>query len=158
VGVAEVLVERTRDTDLDKDQRWDEAAKNAKHAVDTVETDLAIPADTPKEKVDAYKGYLKSNAYSILGTIEFNKDQFANAEGYFRKSVEALPDQPDPIVVLRLALSLDRQGKYPEALKEANHAVDLTQDGTTPGRLARQERDRLVQLTGGKAAAPAQPK
>ena len=155
VGVAEVLVERTRDTDLDKDQRWEEASKKAKHAVDTVDTDLAIPADTPKEKVDAYKGYLRSNAYSILGTIEFNKEQFSDAEGYFRKSVDALPAQPDPIVVLRLALSLDRQGKYPEALKEANHAVELTQEATVPGRLARQERDRLVQLTGGKPAAQA---
>jgi hypothetical protein len=54
-------------------------------------------------------------------------------------------------------LSLDKQGKYPEALKEANHAVDLTQDGTAAGTLARRERDRLLQLTGGSAPAPTKP-
>jgi hypothetical protein len=46
-------------------------------------------------------------------------------------------------------LALDKQNKYPEALKEANHAVELSQDGTSVGTLARRERDRLVQLTGG---------
>jgi hypothetical protein len=68
--------------------------------------------------------------------------------------VDAFPSQPDPVVVLRLAISLDRQGKYPEALKEANHAVELTQEATSAGKLARQERDRLNQLVGGNAAAP----
>jgi len=60
-----------------------------------------------------------------------------------------LPQQPDPLVVLRLALSLDKQEKYQDALKEANHAVELTQDGTPSGKLARQEKTRLEQLTGG---------
>ena len=65
------------------------------------------------------------------------------------------PSQPDPVVVLRLALALDKQGKYPEALKEANRAVEMTQDNTVIGTPARRERDRLQQLTGG--AAPSQP-
>jgi hypothetical protein len=60
-------------------------------------------------------------------------------------------------VVLRLALALDKQGKYPEALKEANHAVQLTQEGTTAGGLARRERDRLVQLTGGTLTPASKP-
>jgi len=33
--------------------------------------------------------------------------------------------------------------------------VDLTQEGSVAGKLARQERDRLAQLTGGSAPAPA---
>jgi len=102
------------------------------------------------EQVDAYKGLLRSNAYSILGTVDFNQEKFTDAETNFRKSIDAFP-QPDPVVVLRLALSLDKQNRYPEALKEANRAVDLTQENTAAGKLARQERDRLVQLTGGAA-------
>ncbi len=155
IGVAEVLAERTRDTDLDKDQRLDEAMKSAQHAVETVDTDIAVPAGTPQEKIDAYKGFLRSSAYSIMGTLQFNKEKYVDAENNFRKSIDAFPSQPDPVVVLRLALSLDKQGKYPEALKEANHAVELTQENTTAGTLARRERDRLVQLTGGSNPAPA---
>ena len=156
VGVAEVLAERTRDTDLDKDQRWDEAMKLAQHATETIDSDIAVPAGTPQDKIDAYKGFLRSNAYAIMGTIQYNREKYPDAEGFYRKSIDAFPSQPDPVAVLRLALSLDKQNKYPEALKEANHAVELTQDGTPAGKLARQERDRLVQLTGG-STPPANP-
>ena len=149
IGVAEVLVERTRDTDLDKDQRWDEATKSAQHALQTIDTDLAIPVNTPQEKVDAYKALLRSSVYSILGTLQFNKEKYSEAEVDFRKSIDAYPSQLDPIVVLRLALALDKQSKYPEALKEAYHATELTDSNSAVGAMARRERDRLIQLTGG---------
>jgi tetratricopeptide (TPR) repeat protein len=157
VTVANELAEKTHDTDLDKDQRLEEAAKMAQKATETVDTDVSIPPGTPQDQVDAYKGQLRSFAYSIMGTIEFKKDNFTGAETDLRKSIDAFPSQPDPVVVLRLAISLDRQGKYPDALKEANHAVELTQEGTNAGKLARQERDRLNQLVGGTAAAPPKP-
>ena len=149
IGVAEVLVERTRDTDLDKEQRWDEATKSAQHALQTIDTDLAIPVNTPQEKVDAYKALLRSSVYSILGTLQFNREKYGEAESYFRKSIDAYPSQLDPIVVLRLALALDKQNKYPEALKEAYHATELTDSNSAVGAMARRERDRLIQLTGG---------
>jgi len=155
VVVAEVITEKTRDTDIDKDQRYGEATSMAQKATQTVETDLSIPANTPQEKVDQYKGLLRSNAYSILGTIEFKKENFPVAQDYLQKSIDAFPSQPDAVVILRLALALDKQGKYPEALKQASRAVELTQDNTPVGTPARHERDRLQQLTGG--AAPAQP-
>jgi tetratricopeptide (TPR) repeat protein len=154
VGVAQVLAERTRDTDLDKDQRLDEGAKLAQHAIDTADTDIAVPAGTPQDKIDAYKGFLRSNAYYVLGTISYTREKYADAEGYFHKSLDAFPSQPDPLAVLRLALSLDKQEKYPEALKYANQAVQMTEasQGTTLATLSRNERDRLVQLTGGTPA------
>jgi len=154
VTVAGEIAEKTRDTDLDKDQRLDEAMKMAQKAIQTVDTDVPIPPNTPQEQIDAYKGQLRSFAYSIIGTLEFKKDNFAGAEADLRKSIDAYPSAPDPVVVLRLAISLDRQNKYPEALKEANRAVDLTQDGTGAGKLARQERDRLTQLVPGAANPP----
>ncbi len=157
IGVAEVLTERTRDTDLDKDQRYDEAMKAAQRSIQTVETDIIIPAGTSQEKVDEYKGSLKSTAYSIIGAIQLNSGQYADAEANFHKSLDAFPSSPDPVVVLRLAIALDKQNKYPDALKQANRAVELTQDNTSSGILARRERDRLVQLTGGTvpSSAPA---
>jgi tetratricopeptide (TPR) repeat protein len=154
VGVAQVLAERTRESDLDKDQRLDEGTKLALHAIETSETDIAVPAGTPQDKVEAYKGFLKSNAYYVLGTIQYTREKYADAESYFRKSMDAFPSQLDPLAVLRLALSLDKQEKYPEALKYANQAVQMTEanQGSTLATLSRNERDRLVQLTGGAPA------
>jgi len=154
--VAEVIAERTRDSDIDKDQRFAEATSMAQKATQTVDTDISVPAGTPQEKIDAYKAFLRSNAYSSLGTIEYKKENYPTAQENFQKSIDAFPSSPDPAVVLRLALALDKQGKYPEALKVANHAVELTQDNTAIGTPARHERDRLQQLTGGAAPAPPQ--
>jgi tetratricopeptide (TPR) repeat protein len=149
VAVAEVIAVRTRETDLDKDQRFDQARKYAQHALETVDTDVAIPAGTAQSQIDAYKGGLRSSAYSVLGAIAYSQEKYSDAEGFFRKSIDAYPAQPDPVVTLRLTLSLDKQGRYPDALKEANRAVELTQEGTVAGTTARHERDRLLQLTGG---------
>jgi tetratricopeptide (TPR) repeat protein len=155
VMVAEVIAERTRDSDIDKDQRLGEAATMAKKATETVDTDVQVPAGTPQEKIDAYKSYLRSSAYSSLGTIEFKKENYPAAQDFLQKSIDAFPSSPDPAVVLRLALALDKQQKYPEALKVASRAVEISKDIPAILTPAQRERDRLQQLTGG--AAPAQP-
>ncbi len=159
IASAEVIAERTRDTDLDKAQRFAQATKYAQHALETIDTDVPVPANVAQAQIDAYKGLLRSSAYSVLGTIQYDQEKYADAQSYFQKSIDAYPSQPDPVVVLRLALALDKQGKYGDALKEANRAVDLTQEGTAAGTTARHERDRLVQLTGGipVSGSPAPP-
>jgi len=65
-----------------------------------------------------------------------------------RKSIEAFPEQVDPVAVLRLALTLDKQNRYPEALDVAGQAAQIAAESTQVGELARKECDRLVQLSG----------
>ena len=159
VGVAQVLAERTRDTDLDKDQKLAEARKNAERALVTIDTDLPTTG-YPAEQIEALKGFLRSEAYAVLGTISFNAKAWPDAETNLRKSIEAFPQQPDPIAVFRLAVALDMENKYPEAMKYANQAVDLTKEDTAAGKAARAEKDRLTKLSVGAAPAqsPAAPK
>jgi tetratricopeptide (TPR) repeat protein len=148
LGVAQAISERTKDTDLDKDQRMAEARKDAQKALTTIDTD--IPASGyPPDQLAAYKSFLRSEAYVILGTLDYNAKAWADAEANLRKSIDAYPQQPDPVAVLRLSLALDQQTKYPDALKYANQAVDLTKEGTGAGDAARKEKDRLIQLIGG---------
>ena len=151
--VAEVIAERTHDTDINKDQRYDEGLKMAQKALSTIDTDIVVPAGTPQEKVDAFKAGLRAQAYSTMGTIEYNRNNFPAAQEDFQKAIDAFPSQPYAPDVLRLALSLDKQSKYDDALKAANRAVELSQESTMIGGSARRERDRLMQLTG----HPAQP-
>jgi tetratricopeptide (TPR) repeat protein len=153
LGVAQVLAERTRDTDLDKDQRLAEARKDAQHALVTVDTDVPS-SGYPPEQLNAFKGYVRSEAYAIVGTLDFNAKAWAAAEDNLRKSIDAFPQQPDAIAIFRLSVALDMQNKYPEALKYANQAVDLTKAGTGAGDAARKEKDRLIQLIGGISEPP----
>jgi tetratricopeptide (TPR) repeat protein len=150
VRVAQGLSGLTHDTDLDRDQRLDEAKKDAQRALITVDTDLAT-AGQPQDRVDAYKAFLRSEAYYALGSIEYNAKAWADAEADLRKSIDAFPQQVDPVAVLRLSLALDQEKKYVEALKYANQAVDLTKGDTNAGKAARDEKDRLTQINSGTA-------
>lgn len=152
VGVAQVLAERTRDTDLDRDQKLAEAKKDAERALITVDTDVPT-AGYPPERIDQFKRYVRSDAYSILGALASNAKNWPEAETNLRKSIEAFPEQIDSIAVLRLAIALDNQNKIAEALKYANQAVDLTKDhpDSPAGKAARAEQDRLTKLNSGTA-------
>lgn len=148
LAVAQIIAERTHDTDLDKDQKLAEARKDALRALETIDTDIPT-AGQPPDRIADYKAFLRSEAYEIIGTLDYNKQAWTDAEGNLRKSIDAYPQQVDSVAVLRLSLALDQENKYPEALKYANQAVDLTKEGTVTGDAARKEKDRLTQLTQG---------
>ena len=159
VGVAQALAEQTRDTDLDKDQKIAEAKKDAERCLVTVDTDVPT-SGYPPEKLAAFKNFLRSEAYVVLGTLAFKASSWADAETNLKKSIEALPEQPDTIAVFRLAVALDMQNKIPEALKYANQAVELTKDhpDSGAGKAARDEQDRLTKLSSGTAPGQSAPK
>jgi len=165
VSVAEVISEKTRDTDIDKDQRYAEGIKFAQKSLQTIDTDVSVPAGATQQQVDAYKASLRSRAYSAIGSIEYNQNNFAAAQGDFQKAIDAVPNDPYALDVLHLALSIDKQATaetdrdkqramYADALKVANRAVDMTKENTPLGTPARHERDRLQQLIGAAAPAP----
>jgi tetratricopeptide (TPR) repeat protein len=157
IGIAEVLEERTGPTDLDRQQRSEQVVEYATHALKTLDTDLAVPAGTSPDRIDAYKKYLRSTALAIIGTIYYKQEHFAEAETKLRDAMETDAANPDPVVVLRLALALDQQKKYSDALEQANRAVELTEEGTDLGRMARNERDRLVVQAGGSGVSAVAP-
>jgi len=149
IVVAEIQEEHTSAMDLDREERMDQAVANAQHALQTIDTDLSAPAGTPADRLEAYKKYLRSTALAIVGTIQYKRAQYAEAEGTLRKAIDADAANPDAVVVLRLALALDQEQKYQDALQQAKRAVDLTKEDTDAGKSARTERDRLVVQTGG---------
>src|SRR6266571_2902471 len=149
VTVASVISERTHETDLDRDERLNEAAKDAQKAIQSMDTGLMIPPGTPPERVQAAKSMLLSMAYAALGNVDMNRNNYPSAEVNLRKAADLSQGQPDAVIYLRLAVVLDHEKKYPEALTVANKAVEAAPAGSPAANLARQERDRLIKLTGG---------
>jgi tetratricopeptide (TPR) repeat protein len=152
VRLAQGLADTMRDTDLDKDQKVAEARKDAERGLVTVDTDIPT-AGYPPEQLNAFKSSVRSDAYFVLGMLSFKASSWADAELNLRKSVEAFPQQPDGFTILELAISLDMQNKLPEAMKYVDQAVDLTKDRADSGvgKAARDEKNRLVQLSSGSA-------
>ncbi len=157
IAIAELLEERTGPTDLDRQQRSQQVLEYATHALKTLDTDLAVPTGTSPDRVDAYKKYLRSTTLAIIGTIYYKQEHYPEAEAKLRDAIEADAANPDAVVVLRLALALDQQKKYSDALEQANRVVDLTQESTDLGRMARIERDRLLVQTAGNVRPVAMP-
>jgi tetratricopeptide (TPR) repeat protein len=155
VTVSTVLAERTRDTDLDKQDRLNEAMTDAQKALQTIDTDLMVPPGTPPDKVEGAKKILLAMAWAAMGSVELSRNNYAVAEADLRKSVEINQVQPDAITYLRLSVVLDHQKKYADAMVAANKALDLSPAGSPQASLAQQERDRLLKLTGASAPAPA---
>jgi tetratricopeptide (TPR) repeat protein len=155
LSVAEVQEEHTTPMDLDREQRMDQALANAQHALATIETDLIVPVGTAADREEAFKKYLRSSSLAIIGTIQYKREHYSDAETTLRGALAADPANPDGVVLLRLALALDQQKKYEDALQQANHAVELTKENTDVGRLVRTERDRLTALIAQNSAGKA---
>ncbi|ABF42853.1 Tetratricopeptide region [Candidatus Koribacter versatilis Ellin345] len=157
VMVAMSIAQSTRDTDLDKDDRLNEAVKDAQRAIDNIDTGMAIPPNTPPEKVAAAKASLLEMANETLGQVNLNRKDFAGAEAAFRKAIDANKAEPDGVLYLRLAIALDNQKKYQEALQATDTAIKYSQPGSDAMNWANQEKSRLQKLAGTAPASSAAP-
>lgn len=159
VQVASALAESIHDTDLDREQRLAEAAKDAQAAIDNVDTGLLVPANADPAKVEAAKHSILTMAYDTLGMVDMNKSDYASAEQNLQKAVDVNKGNPEAVLYLRLSVAQDKLKQYPQALDSANKAVQYSKDGTPAQNLAKQQRERIqklisAQAPNGNAAAP----
>lgn len=148
IHVASALVEVTHDNDLDKDQRYAEAAKDAQGAIDNINTGLHIPPNVTEAQVQAVKNSILTLAYETLGVVAMQKQSFAEAEANFQKAVDISKAEPVARIYLRLSVAQDNEKKYAEALVNANKALQYSQQGTVEQTLAKQQQSRLQKLVG----------
>jgi tetratricopeptide (TPR) repeat protein len=154
VQVGSALVEGTRDTDMDRDQRLAEAAKDAQGAIDNI-NNLMAPPDAPADRVAAVKASIVTMAYDTLGMVNLNKKDYAAAEQQFLKAVDASKGQPEAVVFLRLSVAQDQQKEYSKALDSANKAEQYAPPGSAAQTLAKQQQARLQKLMAGATPAGA---
>lgn len=145
ISVSEIIVQHTRETDLDRDERLAEGTKDANRALETV-TDFAAPANMPSEQVTSIKNQIRQSAHAVLGTAATLKKDYATAEAEYRKALDITPPSADPVVALRLVLALDKAGKYADALQMCDKTIELAKDEPNILQLAQNERERLVKL------------
>ena len=158
VMAATVLAERTRESDLDREERYDEAIKHAQKALETVNTDLMVPSNASTEQIDAAKKVLQSMSHSAIGMVDLDRKNDAGAVQEFQQSIAlSAPGQVEPLTYLRLALAQDHLQQYREALVSANKAVESSPANSPVAMLAKQEVDRLTKLIGNGPAGGANP-
>lgn len=146
VQVASALAESTRDTDLDREQRLAEAAKDAQAAIDNVDTGLLVPPNADPARVEAAKHSILTMAYDTLGMVNLNRNDYAAAATNLQKAIDQANGNPEGVLYLRLSVAQDKLQQYPQALDSANKAVQYSQAGSTAMTLAKQQQERLQKL------------
>jgi tetratricopeptide (TPR) repeat protein len=156
---ATVLAERTRQTDIDRDQRLNEVATDAQRALENIRTgNYLLAANATPEQVQQFKDQVVGMAYQALGKAEMERENYAAAEQDLRKAIETPAGKGDAIVWYRLALALDRQNKYADANAAITTAVALAPADSAVASMAKNEQNRLKQLAAGGAASTTPPK
>jgi len=151
-----VLAESTRDTDLDRDQKYAEGLKNAQKVVKDIDTALVVPPTLTPEQLAGLKAYLISMADSAMGYIEMNQKVYPASEQHFKAAIDANKGGDDPVVYLRLAVVQDYQKKYSDAMTTIDKALQVAeaQKNEPVANMAKSEKDRLSKLAAGSAAPP----
>ncbi|HEY1730537.1 MAG TPA: hypothetical protein VGG15_02260 [Terriglobales bacterium] len=154
VQVASALAESTRDSDLDREQRLAEAAKDAQAAIDNLDTGLLVPPNADPARVDAAKHSIRTMAYDTLGMVNLDRNDYAAAVTNLQKAIGESQGNPEGVLYLRLSVAQDKLQQLPQALDSANKAVQYSQAGSTAMTLAKQQQERLQKLLNAGSPAP----
>src|SRR5262249_16431097 len=111
---------------------------------------LLFNPGTPAEQMQPTRRLLTLRAYSAIGKVDLDLKQYAAAEEALKQALKLEPE--NALNLHRLALALDFQQRYDEALVAADQALEHAQSAPELIKAIQQERERLQQLTRGSAA------
>lgn len=154
--LATAIPERTKDTDLDKDQKLSTAENYAKRALEAIAKLEKPSPQMTDQQWEAVRNDARSNAYAALGLVNLYRKSYGAAEESFRKATE-LQAQPDPILWWRLSLTLDFSKKFEDALSAAEKSVSLGGVKMGGRDVAADERDRIKKILEQRKAAGTPP-
>ncbi|MDA1314802.1 MAG: hypothetical protein O2968_15825 [Acidobacteria bacterium] len=123
LALAYVFPLRTRDHDLDKEEKLSQAEGYAKRALDVVPR---TPNPNPEAITDdewlMQKKDLMAETHKALGAIAMKRKDWASAEGSYRQSLQMANEQTGELFY-QVAKALKEQGKGDEALGMLDQSI-----------------------------------
>ena len=122
ISLANAIPTRTREFDLDKEEKLAKAEDFAKQAMTLIP---AIPKMDPNLTDDqwlATKMDFMSQCHEAIGAVMLKRGDFPAAEAALRKSLEMSP-QPMAFTYYQLAQALEKQGRNDDAAEMADSCV-----------------------------------
>jgi tetratricopeptide (TPR) repeat protein len=158
IQLAYAIPSRTREFDLDKDEKLAKAEDLAKRAMAIVPVMPKHNPQIPDEEWLLVKKDFMSQAHESLGMVSLLRKDYPGAEGSLRKALEMAVEQ-QPQSFYQLANALKEQGKYDEALTTVDQAIAKGGVPTSGGGDAAQNLKKQIQaLKASGAPPPSQPK
>ncbi len=153
--LAKGLGQRTREFDLDKEEKVGRVVKYANGALDMLKT---LPKPNPQltdEQWEGFKSEMASDAHESLGLAALIRKNYDQAIEEF-KTATTITKTPDPSAQVRLAQAYNKAGKFDDAVAICDKLMADPNLHPTLKQYAQAERARAIQSKGGGApAAPA---
>ena len=143
---AQILAERTRDTDLDSKDRLAEADSDARIAI-LHAGDIAQPPNLTPEKFASAMAQLRGTAHEVIGNVAFKRLDYFSAVKEYNAAAAEEKEHTDAVVWLRLAVANDKSGDYSAATQAVIKAITASEPGSQLRQLAEKEQSRLTKLS-----------
>lgn len=112
--IAGELARRTREHDLDRDEKLGRADSLVKSAQEDIQSAPRPRPDVTDDQWANVKQILMAQSYEVGGMVAMNRKNYDAAAAEFKKSIAT--GQPDPATEVRLAAVYNLQGKSADAI------------------------------------------
>ena len=152
VTMAGETARRTRENDLDKDEKLAKADKWAKDGIEYAKTAPKVQATIPDDQWEAQKKDFQSQGWEALAMSASIRKKYDEAITDFKQSLTLSP-APEPATLLRLGQAYEDAGKYDDATDTFDKAANAPNATAQVKSIAASKKAEIAKLK----AAPAKP-
>jgi tetratricopeptide (TPR) repeat protein len=158
--LAELTAQRTREHDLDREEKLTRAEKYATDAQELIKTATKPNPSITDEQWEAGRKDMNAQALQARGLVAMVRKKYDVAATHFKEAVDTA-SQPDPATMVRLGAAYNQSGKPDEAIAVLDKVMAMTEVHPSIKQFAQAEKARAAQIKGGNAkpasGAPAPP-
>lgn len=151
--LGQLYASRTKEFDLDKEDKLKKAEDYANRGLEAVKTAEKPNPQIPDEQWNEAKKQMASQGYEVLGTAAMVRKKYDAAIEQYKLAVAA-STPPDPSTLVRLAAAYNQAGKPDEALPLLEKVMNTPDAHPQVKSVAQAERVRSMQIKQ-KGSAPA---
>jgi tetratricopeptide (TPR) repeat protein len=111
--LGEILAQRTRENDLDKEEKLSKAEKYLNTTIEDLKTAPKPNAQLPDAQWDEIKKYMTAQAHNDLGLVALTRKKYDLAISEFKTAIDG---DPQPAYQVRLASAYQSSGNSQEAI------------------------------------------
>jgi len=150
LAMANALAQRTREFDLDKEEKLKRAEDLANKALELLATAPRPNPQVTDEQWEQAKADFSSQAHEALGLVALVRKNYNVAVEEFKKAID-IAHTPNAATKVRYAAALNQQGNHDEAIVVLDDVLSDAQLHPTIRQIAQSERLRAVKLKEAKA-------
>lgn len=147
------IAARTRENDLDKEEKLAKAEKYAKSALDLLKDVTKPNPNVTDEQWAAYKKDALAQGHQALGLVAMARKKYDVAITEFKTAVDSA-SKPDPATMVRLGAAYNQAGKYDDAIAVLDKVMADPETSAQIKQFAQAEKVRATQAKAGGSKTP----